>query len=293
MNTHTNKSESFQQFEIRMGDGLIILNVLSVMTVVAVIFLPLGILTALLSIPYLLFFPGYALVSAIFVRQDEISGVERIALSVGLSFVIVVLIGLILNYTMWGIRVVPVVCTVFGFVFITSVIAWSKRNRLVPGERFSVAINLSWLNPGKSAGSAALTAILLIAILGAFSYLAYLVSNPKTGEPFSEFYVLGHPGTSAGYPGELVVGEEVSVFVGIVNHENREVIYSIRVSSGDSETNLVGPVHLADGASWEGEVVFSAASPGEDKKFEFMLYRDGEDRSCKTLHLWIDVTEGT
>jgi len=291
MNTHIDKSESFQQFEIRMGDGLIILNILSVVTIIAVIFLSPGFLTTVLAIPYLLFFPGYALVSAIFVRHDEISGVERIALSVGLSFVIVVLLGLILNYTVWGIRMEPVLYTVSGFVFFTSVIAWSRRSRLVPGECFAVAINLSWLNPGKSAGSAALTAVLLIAILGAFSYLAYLASTPKTGETFSEFYILGQPGMSAGYPGELMVGEEASVFVGIINHENREVMYSIRVSSGDSERDLVGPLLLADGANWEGEVSFSAASPGEGKKFEFTLYRDGEDTSYKELHLWIDVTE--
>lgn len=291
MNTRVNRAEpSFRQIEIRLGDGLIILNLLAVITIFAVIFLSPGFLRAVLVVPYLLFFPGYALMSAIFVREEEITGVERVALSVGLSFVIVVLMGVILNYTVWGIRMEPVVYTVTGFVFFASVIAWSRRSRLVPSERFAIAINLSWLGRA-SAGGMGLTVVLLIAILGSLCYLAYLAFTPKTGETFSEFYILGQPGISAGYPEELTVGEEGRIFVGIVNHEEREVRYSIRVSSDDSETVLAGPLILADGADWEGEVSFSAASPGEDKKFEFTLYRDGEDASYKKLHLWIDVTE--
>jgi uncharacterized membrane protein len=45
-----------------------------------------------------LFFPGYTLISALFPRKDSLSGVERLALSFGLSIAVVPLIGLILNY---------------------------------------------------------------------------------------------------------------------------------------------------------------------------------------------------
>ena len=57
----------------------------------------------------ILFMPGYALVESLYPRGDELSPLERLALSIGLSLAIVPLIGLVLNYTPWGIRFIPIV----------------------------------------------------------------------------------------------------------------------------------------------------------------------------------------
>lgn len=51
-----------------------------------------------------LFLPGYSLVEALYPRGDELSPLERLALSIGLSLALEPLLGLILNYTPWGIR---------------------------------------------------------------------------------------------------------------------------------------------------------------------------------------------
>lgn len=58
---------------------------------------------------FVLFLPGYSLVEALYPRQDELSPLERLALSIGLSLALVPLVGLILNYTPWGIRLDPIV----------------------------------------------------------------------------------------------------------------------------------------------------------------------------------------
>lgn len=58
---------------------------------------------------YVLFIPGYLLVEALYPYERSLSPLERLALSVGLSLAVVPLIGLILNYTSWGIRLWPVV----------------------------------------------------------------------------------------------------------------------------------------------------------------------------------------
>ncbi|MGC9180381.1 MAG: DUF1616 domain-containing protein [Vulcanisaeta sp.] len=57
----------------------------------------------------ILFMPGYALIETLYPRGDELSPLERLALSIGLSLAIVPLIGLVLNYTPWGIRFIPIV----------------------------------------------------------------------------------------------------------------------------------------------------------------------------------------
>ena len=58
---------------------------------------------------YVLFIPGYVLIEALYPEEKSLSPLERLALSIGLSLAIIPLIGLILNYTPWGIRLAPIV----------------------------------------------------------------------------------------------------------------------------------------------------------------------------------------
>jgi uncharacterized membrane protein len=57
---------------------------------------------------FTLFLPGYSLIEVLYPREDELSPLERLALSLGLSLALVPLVGLLLNYTPWGIRLDPV-----------------------------------------------------------------------------------------------------------------------------------------------------------------------------------------
>jgi hypothetical protein len=54
-----------------------------------------------------LFLPGYALIEALYPKH-ELDELTRFALSIGLSLALVPLTGLVLNYTPFGIRLVPV-----------------------------------------------------------------------------------------------------------------------------------------------------------------------------------------
>lgn len=68
-----------------------------------------------LGLVYLLFIPGYCFVRAIFVNK-EISVLEQLAVSLGLSILLVFLMGLLLNYSPWGIGLTPIV---ISFLFVT------------------------------------------------------------------------------------------------------------------------------------------------------------------------------
>ena len=50
-----------------------------------------------LGLPFVLFFPGYTFVAALFPRKDDLDAIERVALSLGLSIAVVPLVGLALN----------------------------------------------------------------------------------------------------------------------------------------------------------------------------------------------------
>ena len=60
-----------------------------------------------------LFLPGYALIEALYPKH-ELDELTRLALSIGLSLALVVLTGLVLNYTPFGIRLLPVAISLAG-----------------------------------------------------------------------------------------------------------------------------------------------------------------------------------
>jgi uncharacterized protein DUF1616 len=74
--------------------------------------LPLVILQWVLGSVFVLFLPGYVALEALFPKGRELDGVERFALSVGLSLALIPLVVLMLNYTPWGIRLTPIVISI-------------------------------------------------------------------------------------------------------------------------------------------------------------------------------------
>lgn len=57
---------------------------------------------------YVLYVPGAVFIEMLYPKRDELEDLERFALGVGLSLAIVPLVGLVLNYTPWGIRLDPI-----------------------------------------------------------------------------------------------------------------------------------------------------------------------------------------
>ena len=55
------------------------------------------------------FIPGYVTLKGLYLGDRGIDGSERLALSVAVSLVLVMLVGLFLNYTPWGIRLAPII----------------------------------------------------------------------------------------------------------------------------------------------------------------------------------------
>jgi len=60
---------------------------------------------------FVLYLPGASLIELLYPKREHISQLERLALSIGLSLALTPLVGLILNYTPWGIRLNPIVAS--------------------------------------------------------------------------------------------------------------------------------------------------------------------------------------
>jgi uncharacterized membrane protein len=268
---------------------LILIMVLTLLVVQLVLFTSGG-LGIVLGVLFLLFFPGYTLIAALFPRKDSFNAVERVVLSFALSIAVVPLIGLVLNYTPWGIKLAPITVSVAIFIFATSIIALFRRRSLPEGERFEPRFHMKlpqWKKQTRL--DKALSAILILSILGAIGALVYVVALPRAEEPFTEFYMLGPEGMAEDYPQELVLGEQAEVTLGIINHEHQDDDYNIEVKLDGENVQGIGPISLAHEEEWQEKLTLVPAKAGEDQKVEFLLYKGEGSEPYLILWLWLDV----
>jgi hypothetical protein len=80
---------------------------------------------------FTLYIPGYVLVEALYPYEKDLKPLERVALSIGLSLAIVPLIGLILNYTPYGIRLNPIIASLSIYTIALSLIAAYRKQRII------------------------------------------------------------------------------------------------------------------------------------------------------------------
>ena len=117
---------------IRLKSGLLLINILAILLIIIITLFPSNVLRIILGLPFALFFPGYALITALFPRKTALGRFARIALSFGFSIAITSLIGLILNYTPFGIRLYPSLIAIFLFTIAMSAIAWMRQRGFSP-----------------------------------------------------------------------------------------------------------------------------------------------------------------
>lgn len=204
--------------KVRTGSGLLPINLLVIVLIGVITLFPSSTLQIVLGLPLVIFSPGYVLIAALFPKKDSLDGIERVGLSFVTSLAVVPLLGLLLNYTPWGIRIESVLYSVASFIFITSGSAWLRRRQLPEQEGFDIEFRVRVPGLSGRGWDRALSILLILSILGVFGTLGYIMANPKAGEKYTEFYVLGLSGEATDYPEELIVWEEGEVIVGIINH---------------------------------------------------------------------------
>ena len=291
-----------------------------------------------LGLVFVLFVPGYAFVAALFPEAGEsptaadgdetgmartgIDGIERVALSFGLSIAIVPLLGLVLNFTPWGIRLTPIMIAVSGFVLVAVVVGAYRRQQLPEDEQFAVPYR-QWYAQGRaelveadSRADVVLNVLLVASILLAVSSVGYAVMFPPDGEQFTEFYLLTEDEegelVAANYPSEFELGESQPVVVGIGNQEHSVEEYTVVVQLQDvegegnetvvrerQEIDRFTSPPLADNETWQQERAIEPTITGEQLRLQYLLYREAPPaaptraNAYRDLHLWINVTAET
>ncbi len=127
--------------KIKLPNDLIVIDILSILLVLAISFIPQSVVRTVLGLPFLIIFPGYVLVAVAFPRHENMDHIERFALSVGMSITCTALIGLGLNYSPWGIRMLPVLYSIFAFIMIPDfcLIEGERRMHAKPQKLISIS----------------------------------------------------------------------------------------------------------------------------------------------------------
>lgn len=248
-----------------------------------------------------------------------IDGVERVVLSFGTSIAVVSLTGLVLNFTPWAIRLVPILVGVGGVTLACSTVAAHRRWELPAEERFRVPYR-QWYRKGRgelfdpeTQMDAAVNVLLALSILVAAVSVGYAVAVPKQGESFTEFYVLTENDEGGyvadDYPTEFVRGESKPLVVGIGNREYEPTNYTVVVElqdvefAGNStavrderELGRFG-TRVVHNATRHHEYTVTPTMTGTRLRLQLLLYA-GEvpanprvATAYREVHLWINVTD--
>ncbi|MFO7618477.1 MAG: DUF1616 domain-containing protein [Thermoplasmata archaeon] len=271
----------------------------------------------LLALPLLLFLPGYSLISMLYPgrcnqkgKSDEnnqkprnLDNVERVVFSIGLSVVLVSLLGLALNYIA-TITLAPILVSLIGVTVSCSLIAWYLRIQLPDGERFRFSFLLSNKTKEAAYQDRRFAAFLVCCIVLVASLLVYLMANPADNSAYSKFYLLDQYGQLTSLPNNLTVNQTGIIIISIHNLEQETTDYRILAEIDNStapltvinssataalspEARVAVDVTLDHEGLFEKEFAFRFTEPGR-YKIVWNLMIDGQETEYQ-LHFWVNV----
>jgi uncharacterized membrane protein len=274
---------------------LLCVIVIAIALVLIIQYAPDNVFRIILGLPFVLLFPGYALISVLFPEKERLGGVERLALSLGLSLAIIPIMGLIMNYT-FGVNINSALYSLAGFVLLFSIIGIIRQRGLTDAEKNSFTISFEWFGR-QSILERILSVILVLVACGTIGVLVYTMAVPKTGSEYSELYILNSQGNTDNYPSDIQIGDTESVIVVIINHENRTADYRIEIQIDNDPNDDIEPITLdtIDNITLENEEKYEAPASftpqitGDGQKVYFILFKDGGTEPYLEVNLTINV----
>jgi uncharacterized membrane protein len=74
-----------------------------------------------------------------------------------------------------------------------------------------------------------LMVVFALTIILSIATAVFIIGVPKEGERFTEFFITGEKGMAGDYPTVMIPGKNYSVSIGIINHEDRPVNYTVEI----------------------------------------------------------------
>lgn len=255
---------------------------------------------AIVGLLLIFFAPGYVLLAAVFPQKESITNVERVLFSLVFSVIFVGGIGLLLSYSQLGLSLAPLIASMSIFVVIGTCAAYVRRRSLSSEQPFVVSVprvsDMRRARPLREVTGTLdkmLVVVLILFIVTSLVATVYLVVVPYSGQPYTELYVLSPDGKAQDYPSQFRLGEEQSVILGVTNHEQRAVEYTLVTSlngTRGSSTLSTERFKLTNNQNWEQTVAIRPDQTGTNLKLSFLLYTNNDTSPLQMTHLWVNVT---
>lgn len=291
-----------------------------------------------LGLALLLFLPGYAAIAALFPERVDttdkstsnalpvvtlpasITPLERIVFSFGASIAFVPLIGLLLDATPWGIRLVPMLLAVSAGTLAVTGLAIVRRWSIPEANRFRIPYR-SWMAAMRAVVRAfdrkrdgLVLFVLVGAIIFASGSVAYAVAGPSQSEQYSSVTLSTETDdgdlVTEEYPTDLERGESGEIVLSIDNDEQETVTYTVvaveqQVTSNGDEIIVQEQRELErfeerveHGQTWTRTHEFEPTMAGQDNRIVWLVYLDGTvpnepstANAAYHVQLTVDVTE--
>jgi len=224
------------QARLRRSLGLtLVLGTAVLSAVLAFIPVSLGMVSVLITVPAMLWIPGYALVYLVLPEEKQMGVTERSVLIVATSIAMNIICGMLLNWTPFGLSVIPFTVTMSIVTIICALLALSRGNQPFVLPRIAIGpVQAVWLG---------LAAILVVVSIMFSVHSAQTYQNTA----FTQVWLLPDSNNQ--------------VTLGLHNDEGHTEIYQVQVSLNGVLVQQWTTVTLTSGANWQQQLTLKA-SPG-------------------------------
>lgn len=241
-----------------------------VAAVLALLVPPDIVLIRILTLPLVLLLPGYALVSALFPTRS-LGVAERLMFSLGLSLVVVVLGGFVLNWMPFGLRASSWAVLLAGITLAASAVALVRRR----GQSMSATGWLRVGNVGFTLRQGLLLGLAAAIVCGAVA-VSIIGAERQSYAGFTQLWILPAGG----------IKPENAVRLGVSNMESTAMEYRLAVNVGGKVVKQWPAIDLEPNEQWEATLVLPPA--GSVARVEADLYRaDAPTTIYRHVVLWL------
>ncbi len=259
-------------------DMLIVIIMSGIAVVLAIIvpasWLPLRVLT----LPLIFILPGYALSSALFPTQ-RFGTAERLILSLGLSLTAVILGGLLLNLTSFGLKTDSWALYLGGITVGACAVTLARRHRQSASKSAFEWSSISGIRLNLRQGL--FIGIALLIVCGAVT-LSIIGAQQQPRKGFTQLSLLPSGGTTSA---------NNAVSLGISNMEAQGMQYRLAVNMDGKVIKEWPTIVLSVGQQWKAILVIPPSGHAGATRVEAMLYRlDSPGTVYRDVVLWLGTT---
>jgi uncharacterized membrane protein len=290
------------------------------------------------GLPLLFFLPGYAILALLFPkRHDEASdarlrtrttgwpGVdrptisigERVVLAIGVSLVVLPVIGLVLSALGLGLSTPTMVGSLTALTLVCMLLGTVRRWRLPTHEQFVLPVE-EWVARTRESLAArsrvelATSALLAVALLTAVTTVGVAMVAQNNAETYTQLTLLTANGSgeyvTGDYPRDLTPGETQQFVIAVDNEERREMNYTVvgtlqQVNRSGTSTTVTDEQRLVTlqrvvpaNTTWQASHTVRPELNGTEMRLNYYLYRDGppddpsQSNAYEHVHVWVNVT---